>query len=625
MITRLRARQFKSWKDLSDVPLAPLTAFFGTNSSGKTSLLQLLLLMKQTVEMADRARVLHTGDAHSYVDLGTFQDLVYEHKQPGKLELGLEWKLRSPLKIEDPEAARKTLFEIEALAFDVAIEGSNQSGMGVEAFGYRFQSGDKSYRFGMKSQERDNQRREKYDLVFEGHDLKRMQGRPWPLPRPVKSYGFPDQVGAYFQKASFLSRLSFAFEDLFQHTYYLGPLRDYPQRSYVWAGDEPQDVGRRGEAAVAALLATRGREKISRGYRKKRQSVEERIAECLQQLGLIDSFRIASVAENRKDYEVWVRINARAPEVRITDVGFGVSQILPVLVLCYYVPEGSTIILEQPEIHLHPAVQAGLADVFLDAIRTRHVQIIVESHSEHLLRRFQRRIAEAGFNAKDARLYFAQMTGGASQLIPLELDLFGNIKNWPKHFFGDEFGDRGGDDAGRGPKAGRGRWCPRNYGARTVMKRVVDTNVLIVANGRDHAPQASPACVLACVTALQRLWDDGVVVLDDEWHILREYMKNLNPARQQPGVGDAFLKWVLTNQANPQRCEQVHLTPNGASFAEFPADPALEGFDVDDHKFVAVARVHPAHPPILNAVDSDWSHFQHAPAAHGITVQALCT
>ena len=63
--------------------------------------------------------------------------------------------------------------------------------------------------------------------------------------------------------------------------------------------------------------------------------------------------------------------------VTSTDVGFGVSQILPVITLCYYAPPGSILLLEQPEIHLHPSVQAGLADVFIDAIKTRGIQIIL--------------------------------------------------------------------------------------------------------------------------------------------------------------------------------------------------------------------------------------------------------
>jgi predicted ATPase len=154
---------------------------------------------------------------------------------------------------------------------------------------------------------------------------------------------------------------------------------------------------------------------------------------------LIDRFEVKPISKSGKLFQVWVRRNSKAPEVLITDVGFGVSQILPVLVLCYYAPEGSTLILEQPEIHLHPRVQAGLADVLIDAAKTRGVQIIVESHSEHLLRRLQRRIAEERLSTEETALYFAATRDGQSQLTTLDLDLFGTIKNWPEGFFGDEF------------------------------------------------------------------------------------------------------------------------------------------------------------------------------------------
>src|SRR5205823_3074821 len=129
-----------------------------------------------------------------------------------------------------------------------------------------------------------------------------------------------------------------------------------------------------------------------------------------------------------------------AADVLLTDVGFGISQLLPVIVLCYYVPEGSTVILEQPEIHLHPSVEAGLADVFIDAIKVRKIQILLESHSEYLLRRLQRRIAEQfeDFKAEDLALYFCEFRDGESVLLPLEVDLLGNILNWPQDFFGDE-------------------------------------------------------------------------------------------------------------------------------------------------------------------------------------------
>jgi hypothetical protein len=153
----------------------------------------------------------------------------------------------------------------------------------------------------------------------------------------------------------------------------------------------------------------------------------------------------------------------------------------------------------------------------------------------------------------------------------------------------------------------------------------MDTNVGVTANG--NAPQASPSCIASCATALEEITQSKVIVLDDGWLILREYLRNLS-STGQPGPGDAFLKWVLTNHANPGLCAKVAITvvpsdPRG--FAEFPPDPRLAAFDPSDRKFVAVALSHPHHPPILNAVDTDWAHYHAALQANGVTVKFLCT
>ncbi len=434
MITQMKARNFKSWEDTGDIRMAPLTAFFGTNSSGKTALLQILLVLKQTVESADRSRTLHTGDDKTPVDIGTFQDAVFQHSAPGEVTFSVRWNFAKPMSIKDPENPKQTLFSVRDLTLETSIMGTADS-VAVSQFAYRFDECE----FGM---ERERAEEDEYRLTSKGYEFRRRVGRPSTLARPVKCYGFPDQVYADYQNAGFLSELVLAYEALFRNVYYLGPLREYPRRLYLWSGEQPQDVGRRGELAVPALLAAARRgPTISTGKGVKKQTVEERVAEWLNALGLIESFSLQRLGEGRKDYEVLVQRSPAASQVRITDVGFGVSQILPVLVLCYYVPEGATIILEHPEIHLHPSAQAGLADVFIDAIKTRHVQIILESHSEHLLRRLQRRIAEEQIEADQTALYFVATKNGASELTPLQMDLFGNIANWPAGFFGDEMGD----------------------------------------------------------------------------------------------------------------------------------------------------------------------------------------
>ena len=153
---------------------------------------------------------------------------------------------------------------------------------------------------------------------------------------------------------------------------------------------------------------------------------------------------------------------------------------------------------------------------------------------------------------------------------------------------------------------------------------VADTNVAVVANALSE--QASEDCVEACAERLEEIMRGEVkLVLDDDWQILGEYAQNLHSTGTD--VGDRFLLWVLRNWRNPQQCDLVHITPvNGSKnkFEEFPPDPALEGFDPDDRKFIAVAVAHPERPPILQAVDSQWWDFRDAFHRNGVTIEFIC-
>ena len=172
-----------------------------------------------------------------------------------------------------------------------------------------------------------------------------------------------------------------------------------------------------------------------------RDAIDNKILQWLVKLEIIDSYRLAPNLEEKGVYELFVTKHIGGPEVRLTDVGFGVSQVLPVLIACYFAPEGSILILEQPEAHLHPKVQSELADVLIDVVKNRSVQIILESHSENLLLRLMRRIAEEQVPAEDMVLYSCDISDGVSNIEKLEMDEYGNISNWPQDFFGDSTGD----------------------------------------------------------------------------------------------------------------------------------------------------------------------------------------
>ena len=410
MITHIRMKNFKSWKDSGEVKLAPLTGFFGTNSSGKSSLLQMLLLLKQTVR---REEVLFFGDENSLVNLGSFREVIHGHE----LEVGLYFEITGKLTDPFPNVLR-TPFQTMHFNFDTTIR-KNERDLIIERFRYGSLIGNTR-------------------IVWENNKLSNGGQNLTPI-FIQNCYGLPSSENSDVSKD--LTAFSSAFEELFSHVYYLGPTRVHPQRHYHWEGTHPREVDLWGNKAIDALLSA-GVRKLKSSTKEDGVLIEYRISKWLQKMELAHSFQlIPTDSLDDKNYEVRIQKSPNSAEVTLADLGHGVADLFPLLVHCYYVPEGSTLILEQPGVHLHPMAQAQLADLFLDVIAERNLQILVESHSEHLFTRLQRRIAEKKIAENKMALYFCRNNDGASTIEQLEVNESGDIKNWPENFFGDVMGD----------------------------------------------------------------------------------------------------------------------------------------------------------------------------------------
>ena len=410
MITHIRMKNFKSWKDSGEVKLAPLTGFFGTNSSGKSSLLQMLLLLKQTVR---REEVLFFGDENSLVNLGSFREVIHGHE----LEVGLYFEITGKLTDPFPNVLR-TPFQTMHFNFDTTIR-KNERDLITERFRYGSLSSNTK-------------------IVWENNNLSNGGQNLTPI-FIQNCYGLPSSENSDVSKD--LTAFSSAFEELFSHVYYLGPTRVHPQRHYHWEGTHPKELSVWGDKAIDALLSARLRQ-LKTSNKETGMPIEEKISEWLQKMDLAHSFSLGlsgSLEDN--NYEVRIQKSPNSAQVTLADMGHGLADLLPLLVHCYYVPEGSTLILEQPGVHLHPMAQAQLADLFLDVIAERNLQILVESHSEYLLTRLQRRIAEKKIAEDKMALYFCRNNDGASTIEQLEVNESGDIKNWPENFFGDVMGD----------------------------------------------------------------------------------------------------------------------------------------------------------------------------------------
>ncbi len=448
MLTHLQLKNFKGWKDTTPIRMAPLTVFFGTNSSGKSSIEQFLLMLKQTVDSSDRKMVIFPGDAITPVNLGSFEELIFGRDPKNKLGFSFEWGLPKPLTVKDPRSKFSCSGDQMRFEAEVGMAGEKHPAPVVNRFEYQLKKANvESMRV---SVERFQGEKVEHRLKATEYHLIRNKGRGWPLGTPRKFYGFPDQMAIYYQNADFVQDFSLQMERLLQSISYLGPLRNKGERHYSWPGGEPDNVGYAGENTISALLAAKDRQ-LNAGKNRKKRPFQQFIAEKLQQLELIDEFEVRQISAHRREYEVKVRTPGSPLLVDLPDVGFGISQVLPVVVQCFYVPADSILFIEQPELHLHPRAQAHLADLFIDVLMSRengedrNIQLIIETHSEHFLHRLQRRIAEADpehpISADQVAAYFAHTTGGESKLEPLQLNADGDILNWPDKFFGDSMGD----------------------------------------------------------------------------------------------------------------------------------------------------------------------------------------
>lgn len=429
MITHIRMKNFKSWKDWHEVEFAPLTGFFGKNSSGKSSLLQMLLLLKQTAERSNAEEVIFFGDENSYVNLGDFREVIHGHNVEEPLELGFKYKFQAPLEIRIPQRRNdfRSYISEDVLDFNFKTTIKRKEGeINIEDFSYRTSS------FNLQIVPHESVVFLNNERIGSATEIKNCYGVP-----ESDEYGVLESDRLW----RILKRFSSFFEKLFDDVYYLGPTRVHPQRLYQWEGRHPEHSGQWGNETIDALLSARVRN-MKTSHEAEEVPIEKRISYWLEEMDLAHSFSLDwARIQGEKTYEVRIQKTSSSPLVTLVDMGYGLSQFLPVLVLCFYAPEGSTLILEQPGIHLHPKVQSQLADLLIEVVNERNLQILVESHSEHLLNRLQRRIAEEKIGVEKTALYFCRNDEGVSTIDHLEMDELGNIKNWPPNFFGDEMGD----------------------------------------------------------------------------------------------------------------------------------------------------------------------------------------
>ncbi len=424
MLRRIRLTNFKCWKEL-DIELAPITLLFGANSSGKTSVLHSLLMLKQTARGVDPGQHINFGGGNrDYVDLGSYRDVVAEHNEKKRIGMQMSWNTNTTIffvsdKLKDNARRLKTVTYDVAWGIDEHINIFN-------------------LRYDVESVESPPEwvevRREEANTYFLTSSFAEPTDEPDKVDAPKSCYVLPWTAHLGSGKEHFVSlvNVSGEFERIIDKIHPIGPLRRQPERYYARTGGKPEMIEPDGANTIQALIASA----------REDNHLLDHTTRILQEMDLVEDFDIKPIDENQRLYEATATVGG--VKSRLVDVGFGVSQVLPIVALLFSAPPGSIVLLEQPELHLHPNAQSLLADLLLHVAETRDLQLIVESHSEHVLRRLQVRVAEGNSkfaNPDNIKMYFCEPGEGGSTISEVELDRFGQIANWPDKFLGDTSGE----------------------------------------------------------------------------------------------------------------------------------------------------------------------------------------
>ena len=531
MITEIDIEGFKSFRSSTRVAFSPLTILAGANSAGKSTILQSLLVLKQTLEFCPSNGSLRlngplvslgTPDVASaaacriatlerdaprfevVLETGTEKDrktlhilsisvggvsarrcntvdaeleaYLQERRILGdvyEIETGKDWivlqGLSAKLGIRKVDGLSKKQHEeirrfvhnylaeqlADALTNDIRMSGGFDREHRNNALEF-FASGDiaSGIRDMRKIQSLENELSQE-DLIA-GDSLDSLSKSEMNLVADVA--GILDLRDFEHQLRSLTDSFSdITYEDVDQsqliglsvitktasNVHYLGPLREEPK--IVHPDVLIEDVGAigsngsnsasflfyHGDRLIKVSLPAEG-EYPTRSMELRQLTLLESVNYWLRYLGVAYEVRVSQ----DQPYGLSIKVVSEegGPEVALTNVGVGVSQVLPILVMGLGSKEGQVVIYEQAELHLHPAVQSKLADFFVSLVRSG-IQVVLESHSEHLVTRIRLHVSRATIEPSTVCIHFVSKDEGGSRISTVDLDEEGFIQDWPDGFF----------------------------------------------------------------------------------------------------------------------------------------------------------------------------------------------
>jgi predicted ATPase len=417
-----------------------LTILSGTNSSGKSSFIQLLLLLKQTLEVDSAQRPLDLDG--NLFKVHKYSNILKKQNEANKLKIEFLFNKSELQSYKDYHEIR--FYDAAYDNYDLKITSEfdiKHDKVFVNYFEVKFIANGAEKFIQFKNNESSFEINTDLavfseKLYFGGYEIRKINFLSF-IPSDCE---IESEDGNITKEVPNLDGVKAILKDFFAGINYIGPLRRGPLDSYSISNSK-KSVGVEGENVADTLYEL---SKSSIPYFKVEEKDE--VVDYVQTQGLFldavkywlcDRFKLCSDIYSDKEAESYIiKVkNLEGIESTIKHVGFGISQVLPIIVEGLRISAKDTLIIEQPEIHLHPKIQSALSDFFISLIK-QEKKVIIETHSDHLITRLRRRIAEDVENKLEKTILLTFVEVGSNDVLfrNIGIDDLGNLDFFPEDF-----------------------------------------------------------------------------------------------------------------------------------------------------------------------------------------------
>jgi hypothetical protein len=406
-IKSIRFKNYKAFKEEQELEIKPITILIGKNSSGKSIVTRLPLLLAQSLSTESNSPIELQFDGIEFG--GSFKDLVHNKIDHGHISFGLtieeaDSRISVELTIQNIADSPIQLISFYKVTSNIGLNITLEWLIDNEI---KLQDGYQHY---------------KVTGDIEGNCYVKFKG--------LQIASLINQKGESSNLEDIIAKINQILSESTKPIDYIGPFREFPKRDYIYKGSKPAKTGYFGELAPQILGID--------SYLDK--TIINSVGEWFEQN--LGGWKL-DIEKIREKFEI-VLISPDDPKVKINlvDVGHGMSQVLPLIVRSYAKSSSANgiMIIEQPELHLHPAAHGNLAELFVNIINEEKSNWILETHSEVFVLRIRRMIAEKKLDANDAIIYLVDdEERPGSVLKKITINELGEVSTWPSGIFSEDY------------------------------------------------------------------------------------------------------------------------------------------------------------------------------------------